>query len=456
MPHAPTALAASGARSAFGPRLLLGAYGGLILSPVVVAWSLGFPPRSFLDELSSALAMMAFAGLLLEFVLSGRFETISGGIGIDVTMRFHQLMARPLAVFVLVHPLLYTTSVQSYPPPGDVTRQWTLGLALDNVVTGTVAWLALMLLVVLALLRTRSDWSYEAWRLSHGLAALVFAAFATHHTLDAGRYSSAPVLAAFWGALLAIAVLSLTWVYVITPLRQLRSPYRVTSVRQVALKTFEVAIEPTRGEALAFEAGQFVWLTLDRSPFAITEHPFSIASSPSMRPRLAFLIKQAGDGTDAVARLRSGTRAYVDGPHGALTITGRSGTRLVLIAGGVGLAPIISILRQAAATEEPRPVLLVYGNRCEEQIAYRDELLDLRRRLALQIELVLSEPPTGWTGRVGLLDRAMLEACLPTHGRADALYVVCGPAPVIEGVERDLVALGVPLSQIVSETFSYD
>jgi predicted ferric reductase len=441
------------------PSLLLTAYAAILLAPLVIARMLGYPPRTFRDELSSALAMVAFSGLLVEFVLSGRFQTISGRIGIDVTMRFHQLMARSLAAFILVHPFLYETGAQSYPRPDDVTRQLTLGLSLANVASGITAWIALFVLIGLAIFRNSLHWSYEAWRLSHGIAAVIVAVFGFHHTLSAGRYSETAVLSVFWLGHLMIALFTIVWVYLITPLRQLRHPYRVSSIRPVAHKTWELAVEPSRGDPLRFEPGQFVWLTLDRSPFAITEHPFSISSSPAMRPRIEFLIKEAGDFTNRIGDVPVGASAYVDGPHGALTLAGRDGAGIAFIAGGVGLAPLLSILRQLAVESDRRPMKLIYGNRSEHQIAYRQELSALQGKLNLQIELVLAEPPDGWTGRTGRLDRATLVACLSDladEDRRSWLYFVCGPAPLIDSVERDLVLLGIPLRQIVTEKFSYD
>ncbi|MEE9589539.1 MAG: hypothetical protein V3V97_16140, partial [Hyphomicrobiaceae bacterium] len=85
------------------PPLLIVLYGVLVLAPLVLAYAQGLPPRNWRDELSSALALSAFAGILIEFVLSGSFRTVSCGICIDTTMRLHQLMARSLTVFILVH-----------------------------------------------------------------------------------------------------------------------------------------------------------------------------------------------------------------------------------------------------------------------------------------------------------------------------------------------------------------
>ena len=85
-------------------------YTTMALAPLGLSVAFGAPRRPFRDELASALAMIGFGMLLLEFVLSGRFRIISGRIGTDVTMRFHQLIAWTLLVFLLAHPFIYQTS----------------------------------------------------------------------------------------------------------------------------------------------------------------------------------------------------------------------------------------------------------------------------------------------------------------------------------------------------------
>ena len=86
-------------RKGIHPVVLLCLYVLVALLPLGLAALQGLPPRPFQDELASAIAMVGFSMLLVEFVLSGRFRWVSGRIGIDVTMRFHQLIARGLAVF---------------------------------------------------------------------------------------------------------------------------------------------------------------------------------------------------------------------------------------------------------------------------------------------------------------------------------------------------------------------
>ena len=439
----------------FHPVLLIAGYLGLAITPLGLAYAQGLPPRPFQDELASGLALVGFAMLSMEFLLSGRFQMVSGRIGIDLTMRFHQLVARSLAIFILIHPFLYTTPLKS-PMPWDTSQLLTLALEGPSIISGIIAWILLPVLVITSICRDQLPYRYETWRLGHGIGAILIAVFGLHHALEAGRYSAHPDLERFWLIMVGLAVLTMAYIYVFTPWRQLRAPYRVASVERVGLKTWEVMVYPTKGEAMEFEAGQFAWITLGRSPFVIMEHPFSMSSCPADRPRIAFTVKEVGDFTKKIGSVPVGAQAYLDGPHGNLTLTEREGVGLVFIAGGVGVAPAMSILRQLRVEHDPRPMVLIYGNRSAEQILYGTELQAMAHDLRLDVHHVLSEPPPGWACLTGQLDDTVLIDLLNFDGRANWLYFVCGPAQMIDSVEDSLERLGISMRQIVSEKFSYD
>ncbi len=278
----------------------------------------------------------------------------------------------------------------------------------------------------------------------------------THHTLAAGRYSADALLAGFWLLLLAAALASLGWTYVIAPLGEAGRPYKVASVRKIALKTWELAVQPIQNEALRFEAGQFAWLNIGHSPFSLHENPFSISSAPLERPEIRFVIKEMGDLTRRIGDVGPGTVAYLDGAHGSLTLEGRKGEGIALIAGGVGIAPLLSIARQLRAEKDPRPLILLYGNRVAEQIVYKPELNQLAKRANTQVVHVISEPKRGWKGLTGQVDRAIIEQVFAFKGADEWLYLVCGPPPMLDAVEDALLGLGVPADQIVVEQFYYD
>ncbi|MEC9312947.1 MAG: ferric reductase-like transmembrane domain-containing protein, partial [Pseudomonadota bacterium] len=97
-------------------------YVAVVISPLVVSAIFGGPPRSLGAELGTGLGMLAYAMILAEFVLSGRFRRVSSEIGMDVTMRFHQVMARVALVFALLHPFFYGGSLVGGQRPWDQTR----------------------------------------------------------------------------------------------------------------------------------------------------------------------------------------------------------------------------------------------------------------------------------------------------------------------------------------------
>ena len=437
------------------PGVLIVLYLAAVLLPLALAWLRISPPRSLFDELASGAGLLAFAIILVEFILSGRFQSVSGRIGMDVTMRFHQLLARTALALALLHPFLYRAPFAAQ-RPWDPTRQLTLTDDIAALGSGLFAWILLPTFILMAIGRDQSSWKYETWRLMHGLGALLIAGLVLHHTLYAGRYSQDPVLAGVWLAMAAVALLSMLYVYLGRPLMQLRRPWTVTSVRPLALKTWQLAIEPKGHAGLQYEAGQFAWLNVGNSPFSLYENPFSISSAPSSGSTLEFVIKELGDFTKTVGDIKPGTKAHIDGPHGNLVLSGHSEPGIALIAGGVGIAPMLGILRQLHHDGDKRPTVLLYGNRVKEQIVCPDDLETLARGHGTRLVHVLSEPPDGWTGPTGMVDAAVIREMFHSPEMRQWLYILCGPPAMMDVVEETLIEIGVPTRQIRSERFRYD
>ncbi|WP_433988771.1 Dihydroorotate dehydrogenase B (NAD(+)), electron transfer subunit (plasmid) [Pseudoseohaeicola sp. NH-UV-7] len=432
------------------PFFLIGFYAISVTLPLILSWAVGGAPRPFRQELASGLGILAFSIILTEFVLSGRFKSISKGIGMDVTMRFHQMMARTALAFALLHPFLYAGSPAGGVRPWDSMRRMTLTTDFSDLVTGIAAFLLLPSLVLLAIARTQLDYKYETWRLMHGLGALVIALLLFHHTIYAGRYGSQPELVWLWGTMTAVAAGSLVYVYLIVPLRQRRLPWRVTSVVQMTPKQWELTLSPQGHAGMTYEPGQFVWLNVGNSTFSLKENPFSISSAPAEGPDMSFLIKELGDFTDTIGQIRPDTRAYLDGPYGNLSVSGRDEPGVALIAGGVGIAPLLGIIRQMRATGDPRQRKLIYANRTEQQIACQSDLN------GEDVTYVLSEPPTGWAGETGYVDAGVLDRAFSEDAFKNWVFVLCGPKAMLDSVEDALIARGTPSSRILSERFEYD
>jgi predicted ferric reductase len=328
------------------PLFLIVVYLLLVTLPLGLSAWVGGAPRQFHQELASGLGILAFSMILVEFVLSGRFKTISKGIGMDVTMRFHQIMARTLMVFALLHPFLYVGTPSGGQRPWDPTRELTITTDFSALSSGIAAYLLLPSLVLLAIGRTQLGYKYETWRLLHGIGATLIAILLLHHAVYAGRYGSQPLMVWVWLAMTGVAVGSLLSVYLLVPLWQKTRPWRVASVVQLTPKQWEVTVEPDGHRGLDYKAGQFAWLNIGHSAFSMKENPFSVCSAPAGGPHVSFMIKELGDFTRTVGQLKVGTVAYLDGPYGNLSVDDRAEPGVALIAGGVGIAPLLGILRQ--------------------------------------------------------------------------------------------------------------
>jgi len=427
----------------------------LVALPVALGWWLIGPARPWVEEASSAIAMMATAALLLEFLLSGRFRLISAGIGMDRSLRWHQMFAQALTIAALLHPVFYTSPFgAAFHRPDDLHDAFTLGLDAASLVSGALAWLLLGLLTITAIRRDDLPYRYEVWRVSHGLGAALLAGFALHHAISAGRYSDVPALMAYWALLLALALGSLLAVYLLRPWRLARRPWRIAGLERVGDRLWSLTLEPNGHAGLSYRAGQFAWLRLNCSAFSVREHPFSIASAPTDGRALRFLVKEVGDFIRQIGTLPLGARAFVDGPHGALCLEDRQEPGIFMLAGGAGLAPMLSLLRDAAAHGEARPITLLYGNRHEGQIMAAAELAELAGHLRLDIRHVLQEPPPGWAGLAGMMSPELIQAAAAQAAREGWVFLLCGPGPMIRAAHQGLHALGVPRRRILEERFS--
>jgi 3-phenylpropionate/trans-cinnamate dioxygenase ferredoxin reductase subunit len=216
-----------------------------------------------------------------------------------------------------------------------------------------------------------------------------------------------------------------------------------------------LVLRPQGHAGLSFQPGQFAWLTIWNSPFADKEHPFSFSSSAAQPQRLAFTIKALGDFTSRIQDVRPGERVYLDGPHGGFSIERHPhATGYVFIAGGIGVTPIMSMLRTLADRGDQRPLLLIYANKDWDSVTFREQIDGLQDRLNLQVVHVLENPPQGWEGERGYVTPAMLDRYLPKNRAKDVHEIfICGPQVMMDAVERALVEMGIALGDFHSERF---
>jgi predicted ferric reductase len=421
-----------------------------ILAPLfaLLTGSFAPTPRDFWGEFAVAIGYSGLAMMGLQFGLTARFRYVTEPWGEDVIYHFHRRISLVAIALVVLHVvILFALRPQRLGMLNFLEASWRASF-------GALSIYALIALVVTALWRTNLKISYETWHLAHIVLAVVAIGAGLLHMVGFGRYLVDPWKQALWVGMTIFWIWLLIYVRIVKPLFMLRRPYRVAEVREERGDTWTLAMQPDGHSGLRFSPGQFAWLTVWGSPFKITGHPFSLSSSAAVTDgRVEMSIRNLGDFTTAIQKVPVGRRVYLDGPYGAFTI-GHPADMHVLIAGGIGVTPMMSMIRTLADRGDKRPVILLYASKDWESITFREDLETLEARLNLTIIHVLQNPPTGWTGERGYITAEMFKRHLPPP-YADHEYFICGPDVMMDAIEKALKELGVPLSKYHSERYSF-
>ncbi|MCP3714401.1 2Fe-2S iron-sulfur cluster binding domain-containing protein [Paraburkholderia sp. CNPSo 3281] len=242
----------------------------------------------------------------------------------------------------------------------------------------------------------------------------------------------------------------------------LLQPVAVRTARIAALETIAddtrrlellLDADDTSGSAAEFEAGQFAELEL---PEGGVKRPFSLSNTSNWEGRLEFLIRLRPQGAFSAylrERAQPGDVLTVHGPQGGFGLITDSLRPRWFVAGGTGLAPVLSMLRRMAEFGEMNDARLFYGVNRESELFLLDELDALRAALPqLHVELCVLEAGDGWQGSHRTPVDA-LAAALAEGGAAPDLYV-CGPPAMVSAAQAVAARARVPSTQFVSERFT--
>ena len=365
-------------------------YAAVAVAPLAVALlAPADPNRTLITELSVALGFLGLSIMVLQFGLVARLQRVSAPLGMDSLHQYHRQISYVALAFVLVHPAMLIIE--------DPAKLYLLNpyYAPNRARFAVTAVVLLLLLIATSVWRRRLRLGYETWQLIHGVLAVGVVVFSLLHMDGVGYYVARPWQRLLWYAMSALLVGLVSWVLVFKPLGQLRRPWKVHEVRDEGGRAWSVVLTPDGHDGMRFEPGQFGWLVVDRSPFTLSQHPFSFSSSAEAGAELTMTIKARGDFTRTIAGVPPGTRAYVDGPYGMFTPDRNEGFGFVLIAGGVGIPPLVSMLRTFADRGDRRPCYLFYGSKDPGSIIFQEEIEALSERLALTVVHALEKARTG-------------------------------------------------------------
>jgi len=405
--------------------------------------------RELWRDLSVGLGYSGFSMVGLQFILTARFKVIKAPYGSDIVYYFHRQISFITFILILAHPiLLFLFDTQHLNLLNLITAPWAARF-------GVTALLALAGLIIFSIWRKKLKIEYDRWRIWHGILAIGAISLALVHIELRGYYLNTLWKQLFWGIYGLFWIGILAWVRIIKPLILMRNPYIVEEIIPERGSAWTLLLRPLRNNRIHFQPGQFAWITIWDTPLQDHEHPFSFSGSAERNEQLSFTIKDLGDFTSKIKELSKGQKVYIDGPFGAFSIDRHPhAEEFIFIAGGVGITPIMSMLRTMADRGDNRPVTLLYANKTLETATFLEELQKLPERLSLKLVHVLEYPPEDWRGEKGFVNLDILKRYIPPTIKVERVEIfICGPGPMMNSVENSLTRLGVPMGDFHSERF---
>jgi ferredoxin-NADP reductase len=311
----------------------------------------------------------------------------------------------------------------------------------------------LVLVVVTSIRASRAKLRYESWHLLH-LYAYLGVGLALPHQLWTGQeFLASPATTTFWWTLWILAAGSLLVWRIGLPLwRSARHRIHVTSVVPEGDEMVSVYLTGQRLEQLRAAPGQFfTWRFLAGNGWS-RAHPYSLSAAPDGRS-LRITVKEVGDDTALLRRLRPGTRVLVEGPFGRLSPRVRSRRRVALIGAGVGITPLRALAE--GLHYAPGDVALLYRFRSAPLFEREFRILERERGLRVRWLPGRRRSADSWLGDgAGRADDVTaLRYWVPDLAARDVY--VCGPEEWVEDVRRSCTAAGLPPAQFHVETFRW-
>src|SRR3989344_5101442 len=407
--------------------------------------------------------LAAAYAVLLQFFFMGRMPWLERVFGLDKLSRLHHTNGKLALLFIVAHPILLTVGYARAANVG-LWNQFVLFITqYEHVVWALVGTILFLVVVGSSVYIVRSKLRYEAWYFVHLLVYLaIFSSF--WHQIEVGSdFVVSRVFYSYWVALYTAVFASHLVFRFARPLyRFSQHQFEVAKIVRETASTVSVYIKGKNLAAFPVRPGQFMIFRFLSQGMWWQAHPFSL-SRPTDGEFIRITVKQLGDFTKRVDRIPTGTKVIIDGPYGVFTDFFCISKSVLLIAGGIGITPVRSLIEQLSL--QGKQIVLLYANRTRNDIVFKKELDALAHEKGIQIQHILSDEPAAKVNmhqhqralahvnaETGRVDREKIERLVPDVVKRDVF--LCGPPPMMDALIATLRDLGGPQPQIHFERFS--
>ncbi|CAN5633096.1 ferric reductase-like transmembrane domain-containing protein [soil metagenome] len=375
------------------------------------------------------------------FILSTRFsivERLFGGL--DKVYKAHRRIAEVAFCLIFLHPIFL--AVHRLPEWGHfLSFFWFSGDWVRN--TGLIA---ILMFIVLVALSIGISLKYHVWKQTHHFFGLMLIVVIVHMIIADAEIMRFPLLRAWFFAWLAVAVFCYLYIRLLYRWFGPMYEYQVAKAPEHG-DIIEIYLKP-RGRHLKHRPGQFIYVSFDTEKLSAEPHPFSI-SSPPQRPHIRISVKELGNWTGELRKLQGGERAYIWGPYGSFGDKIYKDPKLepVLIAGGIGLTPFLSMIKDEVFLRvENRKRYLIYSVVKPEEALYHDEIESLHLDHEKFTYISHSSDEEGYLDAETIGEKV--------NGLDGKVFLICGPGVMMDSIKENLQKHGVGIERIFTEDFS--
>ncbi len=390
-----------------------------------------------LNTLGRVSALTGLALFSLAFVLNTRvsfLENLFGGL--NKVFIAHHIVGSFAFVFLLFHPLFLVLSLASF----SVDAAVQLIIPGVNIVTLGIVGLSLLTFFLVTTLFFKPP--YHIWRFIHQFIGIAFFFGAAHALFIPSDIASNLIVRYYMLFLVGLGVVSYFYKTVFGRITMQQKDFVVKEINWLDKKVVEITLAPVK-ETLRYKPGQFVFLSFMNSSLSKEAHPFSITSSPK-ESLLTVVIKKSGDFTRKLDMLKVGDGVKVEGPYGKFTYADFPNRKQVWIAGGIGITPFISMIKDVKNNRYD--IDLFYVTSTKSDAVYLKKM----KRLTQEKKGVKVYPL--FTATQGRLTVEKIKK-LSGVDIKDREILLCGPLPMMQHIKKQLQLHGVKTYRIHSEEF---
>jgi predicted ferric reductase len=406
-------------------------------------------PSAKLTAAGQLTALVGTYAALVQVLLMSRSPWLERRFGMDGLARWHRWLGFAVTSLIAAHVVFTTVGYALGDGNSIAVEVWNLTTTYPYVLMATAATALLIMVAVSSLRMVRRQITWERWRFLH-LYAYLAIALAFGHELAVGTdFTDDAIARWYWISLYAAVLLCIVAFRVADPLRtSLRHQLRVTRIVPEAPGVVSLYVGGRALDQLGVRGGQyFRWRFLTRDGWWRT-HPFSV-SAPLNNQFVRLTVKGVGDDSRGLQGLHPGTRVAVEGPYGLFTAQRQRRSKVLLVAGGIGITPLRALIEEIPPKKDA--ITLIYRARSWDDIVFREELDRLIRDRRGTIHYLI-----GRRGTAAMpddpLSAQVVRRLVPDVESRDVF--VCGPASMMERMQQVLRSIGVPEEQIHFERFA--